>query len=383
MATPITGAAPGASPSAGARRGSEARAGGLLDRVGHVVDEELAPLVQRIDREGFYPETALRKLGEAGAFSAHVGAPGGRAEGLAPAIAAMARIGERCLSTSFLTWCQDTFAWYLENTENEPLRARLLPGAAAGRVLGGTGLSNPMKAQSGMEPLRLEARAVRGGYVVNGQLPWVSNLGPDHHFGTVFSVEGCGRKVMALVDCSLDGIQLGGEARFLALDGTRTFAVRFRDAFLPEALVLADPAESFLARVRGGFVLLQTGMALGAIRGCIDLMERSDRSHQQVNRFLPERPALFAEALERLGEEISALASRPFETSPSHLRRVLEARLAASEWTLRAAQAAMLHAGARGYLAGSEASRRLREAYFVAIVTPATKHLRRDLAALG
>jgi hypothetical protein len=36
--------------------------------------------------------------------------------------------------------------------------------------------------------------------------------------------------------------------------------------------------------------------------------------------------------------------------------------------------------GAKGYLQRSPAQRRLREAYFVAIVTPAIKHLRREIA---
>ena len=40
----------------------------------------------------------------------------------------------------------------------------------------------------------------------------------------------------------------------------------------------------------------------------------------------------------------------------------------------------MLHAGACGYPRGSVAERRLREAFFVAIVTPALKHLRLALA---
>ena len=40
----------------------------------------------------------------------------------------------------------------------------------------------------------------------------------------------------------------------------------------------------------------------------------------------------------------------------------------------------MLHCGARGYLKSHRAQRRLREAYFVAIVTPATKQLRKMLA---
>jgi hypothetical protein len=42
----------------------------------------------------------------------------------------------------------------------------------------------------------------------------------------------------------------------------------------------------------------------------------------------------------------------------------------------------MLHAGARAYVDGSIYSRRLRESYFMAIVTPATKHLEKDIADL-
>lgn|GEM_PF-5055812 len=40
------------------------------------------------------------------------------------------------------------------------------------------------------------------------------------------------------------------------------------------------------------------------------------------------------------------------------------------------------HLGAKGYLLNNAAQRRLREAYFIAIVTPATKHLRKELAEM-
>ena len=52
----------------------------------------------------------------------------------------------------------------------------------------------------------------------------------------------------------------------------------------------------------------------------------------------------------------------------------------AGDASVAAAHAAMLHCGARGYLMSHRAQRRLREAYFVAIVTPATKQLRKMLA---
>jgi alkylation response protein AidB-like acyl-CoA dehydrogenase len=358
--------------------GAAAAPAPLCERVAQVASDELLPLVRSID-EGHYPERVLRRLGEVGAFSPHASDPGG----LFQAIEAMAAVGRHCLSTAFCVWCQDTFAWYLANTGNRELRERLLPGARTGGVLGGTGLSNPMKATCGIEAMRLVGREVPGGFVVSGTLPWVSNLGPEHHFGTAFQVEGEDRQVMALVDCSLPGIRLGGAARFLALDGTRTFSVGFREVFVPRALVLADPAAPFIARVKAGFILLQTGMALGAIRGCVDVMLKADETQEHVNRFLEDRPPLFLEALDGLEAEIAQLSKTPFETSREYERRVLETRLSASEWTLRSAQAALLHAGARGYLAGAAAQRKLREAFFVAIVTPATKHLRRELASMG
>ncbi len=58
----------------------------------------------------------------------------------------------------------------------------------------------------------------------------------------------------------------------------------------------------------------------------------------------------------------------------------MRARLAVSDLTLRAAQAAMQHEGARGYVLGASAQYRLREAQFVAIITPSMKHLRREVA---
>ena len=62
--------------------------------------------------------------------------------------------------------------------------------------------------------------------------------------------------------------------------------------------------------------------------------------------------------------------------------QVLKLRLAASELALRAAQSAALHAGAKGYQVRHAAQRRTREAMFVAIVTPAIKHLRKEIHAL-
>ena len=66
----------------------------------------------------------------------------------------------------------------------------------------------------------------------------------------------------------------------------------------------------------------------------------------------------------------------------SRILDILKLRLAGGELSVRAAHAAMLHQGAKGYLVRNPAQRRLRESYFIAIVTPATKHLRREIARI-
>ena len=75
-----------------------------------------------------------------------------------------------------------------------------------------------------------------------------------------------------------------------------------------------------------------------------------------------------------------ALARDPFNEDDAYWRKVVALRLRAGDASVAAAHAAMLHCGARGYLMSHRAQRRLREAYFVAIVTPATKQLRKMLA---
>ena len=199
-----------------------------------------------IDRDGVYPEVVIRKLGSVGAFDRHL--PAGSAPiSLDAAIEAMSAVGEVCLSTAFCMWCQDALGWYIANSANEGLRQRLLAKVSTGQTLGGTGLSNPMKHFFGIEPLRLRGTRAAGGYRVKGALPWVSNLGADHHFGAVFEVEEKpGHFVMAIVPCAADGMSLTQSTQFVALDGTRTFAVQMRDVFISDDVIVADPIDAYL-----------------------------------------------------------------------------------------------------------------------------------------
>ena len=185
---------------------------------------------------------------------------------------------------------------------------------------------------------------------------------------------------MFLADCSDPAITLQPCKPFLAMDGTGTYGVQFRDVFVPDELILAEPAGQFVKKIRAGFILLQAGMALGLIKDCISIMDEVEAPLGHVNRYLPQQPTQFRELHAEFEKETMALACDPYNSDDSYWRRVVALRLRLGDASVAAAHAAMLHCGARGYLKSHRAQRRLREAYFVAIVTPATKQLRKMLA---
>ncbi|MGA7809410.1 acyl-CoA dehydrogenase family protein [Bradyrhizobium sp.] len=351
----------------------------IADEVAAIARKELAPLAAEIDSGAIYPDELLRRLGGVGAWRSHL--PENGAADLRCAIQSIAALGEVCGATAFMAWCQNTLVWYAANSDNPRLVEKFARSFADGQVLGGTGLSNPMKSLFGIEKLKLKGRKVEGGYVVRGALPWVSNLGRGHFFGSIFEREDApGETVMFLADCSDPAITLQPCKPFLAMDGTGTYGVQFRDAFVRDDLILADPAGPFVKKIRAGFILLQAGMALGLIKDCISIMDEVDGPLGHVNRYLPQQPVQFKELCSELERETMALARDPFNPGETYWRKVVALRLRAGDASVAAAHAAMLHCGARGYLMSHRAQRRLREAYFVAIVTPATKQLRKMLA---
>ena len=349
----------------------------MLAAVSAVADTDLAPLVREIDG-GLYPEDIMRAMGTAGAYGAHF-----ESDDLRQTIEAIAKAGEHCTSTSFCMWCQNALGWYVKSSDNPGPMQAIGAGIASGAILGGTGLSNPMKTFFGIETMRLKAKRVAGGYTVKGALPWVSNVGEDGYFGIVFETdEDVPKRIMAVASCAQEGVKTTLDHDFVAMGGTATRAVKFFDALIPDEMILADPIDGYLQRIRPGFVLMQCGMAVGMVRSCIKLIEQVEGPLGHVNKYLDDQAPDLAEELAALEAEIEALAKTPYDPTMAYFRRVVTARLRGSELSLKAANAAMLHQGARGYVGRGAAQRRLREAYFIAIVTPAVKQLKKMLAEL-
>ena len=351
----------------------------MLDQLIHapvsaIVADRVLPDAASVDATGFYPADTLRNLGAAGAFAHHTGPR----PDIAAAIRDTSKVSAACLSTGFCMWCQNALALYLDRTPNRALSARLLGDVASARVLGGTGLSNPMKSFSGIEPLALTGQRGKGGYHLRGKLPWISNIEAGHLFAVIFTVAGRG-PVMGVVSASAPGVTLHQGAAFIALEGTATRTVTFRDVFVADDDIIAEDAAGFVPVIRQSFVALQLGLGFGVVDGAISAMV-ADTKGRALAQHIPTGPLELAERRNALTARLDGLIPRLTDPGRAAFHALLALRRDTALLALDATRAEALQAGARGYLAGSPANRRQREAQFVAILTPSVKHITQELA---
>ncbi|MGN6901684.1 acyl-CoA dehydrogenase family protein, partial [Neisseria sp. P0017.S010] len=278
-------------------------------------------------------------------------------------------------------WCQAACAWYLHQSPNQAVKDKYFADILQSKVLAGTGMSNTVKHLAGIEKHNLQAERVEGGYKVNGALPWVSNIGEDHIWANTAQVGDS--YVMFITGGQWEGVTLQDCPEFCGLEGTRTYSLNFKDVFIPDEDVIATPEQfqSYIPTIKAGFILLQIGIGAGVIDGALDIIRIANVVNAEVNAYLDHSYDDLKAALDGAWAETERLADNAWNNKPDTLA-TLKLREAAAVLALNATQSAALHAGAKGYLMRSPAQRRVREAMFVAIVTPAIKHLRKEIAAL-
>ena len=338
-----------------------------------LIEQELKPYVKQIDVDAFYAETFLRKLGESRLFSS-VGRT--KNEVLLDELTIVSTTAKTCMTTAFCLWCHLAALTYVRNTDNEQLRAELLPQLENGSLLGGTGLSNPMKFYVGLENLHLKAERVDGGYSISGVLPSISNLGRDHAFGVIAGLND-DERIMCFVSCDSEGLSLKERNDYLGLNGSATYACVFKKVFVPDSRVISEDADAFVQKVRPVFMAYQIPLGLGVTAASIHSIEKVCQKQNGCNQYLKTQPTKLKEANEDYEKKLVAL----LESDDWDWKAIAKIRLDSAYLTLDAVQAAMLHHGSAAYLNTSAPARRLREAYFYANLTPTIKHLEKVLCS--
>jgi alkylation response protein AidB-like acyl-CoA dehydrogenase len=322
----------------------------------------------------------LPRLAEAGLFGAGVPAGLGGAGGdVTDAVEAVAGVSEHSLAAGFVLWGHRTFIDYLVQSPNGPLRERLLPDLIAGRVAGATGMSNAMKFLSGLEELQTTARREGEGFVLDGKLPWVTNLRAEgfHVATAVAQAEAPQAAFCAALPHDAVGLTRSPDLDLMAMRATSTAAITMTEVRIGPEHILHPHAATWLPQVRPAFLGLQCGMSIGLARRAI----AEARGQVGAARHVLQEPidSLSKALVEHERALREGLRNGGFRAEAAPLFRI---RIALAEIAAQAMSLELQASGGRAYLSvsGQGFARRWREAAFIPVITPSLVQLKAALA---
>lgn len=151
-------------------------------------------------------------------------------------------------------------------------KQKYLPGLIAGTSVGALAMSESGSG-SDVVSMRTSAKAVDGGYVLNGTKMWITN-GPDAHVIVVYAKtepeKGSKGITAFLVDTKAEGFSCARKLDKMGMRGSNTGELVFENVFVP--------TENILGKVNGGVRVLMEGLDLERLvlsAGPLGLMQAS------------------------------------------------------------------------------------------------------------
>ena len=341
----------------------------VTERLEPVLDA-VAERAARIDAAEDDTRTVLHELGSAGLLT--LGAPGH--DGTLADQARVAReLAARCMASAFSTWAHRLAVEYVAGWAPPSLRDEMLAELATGQRAGATAMATAFQDALGLKQLPVDARLEGDTLVLDGAIPWASNLFADGAVVVVPARADDGRRLVVALRTTDPGVSLAPSPPLLALDATASTSVRLQDVRLPAGRLLTDRFLDFLAGVRRPFLLLQTALCLGltdaALAGVEGRLtgtaEALEPDHDLLRRRVSTLDDRFAGQLEATG---------PVDED------VVRLRLNAAWLAVEASRHESAVRGGAGYVATSGTARRLREAAFLPVQSPTEAQLRWELS---
>jgi alkylation response protein AidB-like acyl-CoA dehydrogenase len=224
----------------------------LADAVARFAASELAPHAAAIDEQQASVTRHIPKLGELGLMGMNVperwGGAGVSAAGL---LLSLVEVSKACAATSSMIGAHYLGTDALLIGANDEQRARYLPAAARGELLGAFALTEP---GGGSNPAEMKTVAVRHGtgYRLRGSKQFISNAG-EAGFIVVYAKTDAGassKGVSAfIVDRGIPGVDIGPPEKLMGIRGAHAFGVRI-DCEVPEERRLGDEGSGFRTAMR-------------------------------------------------------------------------------------------------------------------------------------
>jgi alkylation response protein AidB-like acyl-CoA dehydrogenase len=291
---------------------------------------------EAVDAADAVPEDHLRGLAGAGLYGVFApAAAGGLGLAYLDVCSVIEELASACLASTFV-WIQHLrlLGALLDPATPAALRTALLPGAIRGEVRGGLALAGLLPG-----PPRLTAQPAEGGWVLDGQAPWVSGWGLVSLLLTVARGPQ-DTAVTVLVDAKEQPGLVAARQRLTAANASVTVRLSFTSLFVPDSRVVGQqPYDPVRQQAEG--LRANGSLALGVARRCCALIG----------------PSALDDELRDGRAELDAAGT---DTMPA-------ARARASELAVRAAHVLAVRRGSTSALAGDPAERLTREAAFLLV----------------
>ena len=266
----------------------------LRDSVREFAANEIQPRADEIDRKNEFPHELWQKLGDMGLLGITVEEEyGGAGMGYLEHVIAMEEVSRASASVGLSYGAHSNLAVnQIRRNGSEEQKKRHLPKLISGEHVGALAMSEP-NAGSDVVSMKLDAKAVDGGYLLNGSKMWITN-GPDANILVVYGRtehNSSSRGITAfLVEREFKGFSTSKKFDKLGMRGSNTGELVFRDCFVPQENILGNVGQGVKVLMSGldyERVVLAAG-PIGIMQSCMDVVIPYVHERKQFNRPIGE-----------------------------------------------------------------------------------------------
>ncbi len=250
---------------------------------------ELAPHVERWEKQGCVDREVWRKAGEAGLLGAAIpveyGGAGGTLGHELTIYQEIVRSGSSGFGAGYSV-SSGIVAHYILAYGTEEQKQRWLPGMVSGEIIGAIAMTEP-GAGSDLQNIRTVANKVAGGYAVTGSKTYISN-GQTADLVVVVaktdpSAGGRGISLIVVEPSKADGFKRGRNLAKLGMHSQDTSELFFEECLVPD--------ENLLGGVPGqGFIQLMQQLAFERLMIALAAIAAVEQAVELTCEFAHDRP---------------------------------------------------------------------------------------------
>jgi len=262
----------------------------LRKQVRRLAESEIQPHAAVVDEEGLFPDksvTAFKNMELNGLpFPEKFG---GSDADLMSQIIAVEEIARVCGSSAlvlFIPWAAITpLAWF----GSEELKQKIIPEIVSGNSGASFCLTEP-GGGSDLPGLKTNAKKVDGGWLLNGQKRFISNVGWSSWYAVLARISDRDFGVF-MVHRDDPGFSIGKLERKMGMRGSPTADILLDDCLIPESRVVGDPGKGYeymmqtLTYTRPLVSAQALGLAQGALEEAISYTTDRTQFGTRVSRF--------------------------------------------------------------------------------------------------